>query len=56
MLSHDQTIYSETSVNVIASIIVVGLLFLGTIGFLWGKYKGKQRRKFARNFGSVTTL
>src|SRR5436305_2045547 len=37
---------SELTINVVASIIV-SLLFLG-LGFLWGKYKERQR-KFGRN-------
>ena len=37
---------SELTINVVASIIV-SLLFLA-LGFLWGKYKERQR-KFGRN-------
>ena len=37
---------SELTINVVASIIV-SLLFLG-LGFLWGKYKERQR-EFGRN-------
>src|SRR6186713_1703863 len=37
---------SELTINVVASIIV-SLLFLG-LGFLWGKYKERQR-KFGKN-------
>ena len=37
---------SELTINVVASIIV-SLLFLA-LGFLWGKYKERQR-KFGKN-------
>src|SRR6266852_2272722 len=41
-----EALQSELTINVVASIIV-SLLFLG-LGFLWGKYKERQR-KFGRN-------
>ena len=44
---------SELTINVVASIIV-SLLFLG-LGFLWGKYKERQR-KFGRNLEEYRLL
>jgi hypothetical protein len=41
-----KALQNELSINIVAS-IVVSLLFLA-MGFLWGKYKERQR-KFGKN-------